>query len=167
MKRILSALSILVIGSATLWAQANTIGPDAPTTATQSPTASTKHLLKGTYVSAGIAGALGAGSFTNIDDASNVVCPGTSGNCLILADQVFQIGGTSSASRVAILLRVDGNLGDSPYNGDTLANRHFASLTSSHGITVPHGTHTVQTVVFTELAAQGGSYVFQYKVYKP
>ncbi|MBI3477431.1 MAG: hypothetical protein HY010_17000 [Acidobacteria bacterium] len=165
MKRILSALSILVIGSAALWAQANAVGPDTPPTGTQSPTGLTKHLLKGTYVSAGSAGAIGSG-FTNIDAASNVVCPGT-GNCLILADQVFQIGNTSSASRVAIILRVDGTMGDSPFNGDTLANGHFTSLTSSHAITVPHGTHTVQTVVFTEFNAQGGDYTFQYKVYKP
>ena len=166
MKRILSALSILVIGSAALWAQANAIGPDTPPTATQSPTALTKHLLKGTYVSAGSAGAIGTGT-TEIDAVSNVVCPGT-GNCLIHADQVFQIGNTPSASRIAILFYVDGfSVDGGPFNGDTLPNHHFSSFISSHGITVPHGTHTVQTRVFSEFPAQGGDYAFQYKVYKP
>ena len=168
MKRILSALSVLVIGSAALWAQANVLGPDTPPTATQSPTSLTKHLLKGTYVSVGTAGALAGGTFTDIDTASKVVCPGTSGNCLIHADQVFQIGNSSSVGQVAILFKVDGQFVDGgPFNGDTPANHHFVSLISSHGTTVPHGTHTVQTVVFTDFNAQGGDYAFQYKVYKP
>lgn len=167
MKRILSVLSILVIGSAALWAQANAIGPDDSPTAPQSPTALTKHLLKGTYVSTGNGPALVVGT-NNIDAVTNVVCPGTSGNCLIHADQVIQIGDTSTASRVAILFKVDGvDVDGGPFNGDTLPNHHFTTFSYSHGITVPHGTHTVQTVVFSEFAAKSGNYTFQYKVYKP
>lgn len=167
MKRILSILSVLAIGSAALWAQANAIDSDQSTSATQSPTALTKHLLKGTYVSSGTGPALAVG-FNDIDVANKVVCPGTSGNCLIQADQVIQIGNSPSASRIAICFKVDGSFVDGcPYNGDTLSNSHFASFNFSHGITVPHGTHTVQTVVFSEFAASSGGYTFQYKVYKP
>jgi len=148
-------------------AQANALGPDAPPTATQSPTALTNTCSRELTCRPArqVRSALGPPS---IDAVSNVVCPGTSGNCLIHADQVFQIGNTSAAGRVAIIFKVDGvDVDSDPFNGDTLANHHFTSLISSHGITVPHGTHTVQTVVFTEFAAQGGNYAFQYKVYKP
>jgi hypothetical protein len=167
MKRILSVLSVLVISSAALLAQSNAISSMDSEKATQSPAALTKHLLKGTYVSVGFGPALGGG-FVAIDAANNVVCPGTSGNCLIQADQVMQVASGSANNRVALCFYVDGSPVDGcPFNGDTLANGHFASYSYSHGITVAHGTHSVQTVIFTDFASTGANYTFQYKVYKP
>ena len=167
MKRILCVLGVLVIAGASLWAQANASESDPSTSATQSPTAFTKHVLKGTYITTGTGPTLAAG-FNQIDAVNTVVCPGTSGNCLIQADQVIQVGGISSAGRIAFCFKVDGtNVDGCPFNGDTPSNGHYATFSFSHGITVPHGTHTVQTVVFSEFAASSGPYTFQYKVYKP
>jgi hypothetical protein len=167
MKRILSVLSILVISSAALLAQSSPLGGDDSNRATQAPAALTKHVLKGTYISVGSNVALGAG-FTNVDAVNNVVCPGTSGNCLIQADLFLQVGNTTAASnRVAACFLVDGVYASCPYNGETLVNGHYSTYTYSSGLTVPHGTHTVQTQAYTDFGGTAANFNFTYRVYKP
>jgi len=166
MKKALLALGLLVI-SGSLFAQSNAMGQndsDAPL----APLALVKHVLKGTYISTGAFGAVGAG-FTAIDAVSNVTCPGTSGNCLIQADQWIQAGASSASNNsVAICLYVDGSSVDGCFfNGDTLVNSHYTQFSTSHGITVPHGVHTVQTVFFTSAGATVPFYNATYRVYKP
>lgn len=171
MKKILSVLGLLAFTSFALWAQTgtNAMGRSDTPNRADAPTALTKHTLKGTYVSTGYFGANVGAGFTPIDAVNTVACPGTSGNCLLQADQWIQAGGSGTPDNsVAICFYVDNNPVDGCFfNGDTLTNGHYTQYTTSHGITVAHGNHTVQTILFTSAGAFVGTFTSKYQVYKP
>lgn len=131
-----------------------------------------KHALVATYISNGNLGGffINHDTFVPIDSPQTITCPGTSGTCLIQADHWVEVQGHSSFNEILGCLFVDGkadsNCGavddDIPSTGD------FVQATSSHFVSgVSHGTHTVQTFVFTGQDAQAAYFNINYRVYKP
>ena len=131
------------------------------------PLVFTKHVIKGMYnTSADLEATMVAG-LNAIDGANTVSCPGTSGTCLIQADQSFEAI-VATGDGVAICLYVDGALVNGCYWNGGSTGWAYSMYATSQGISVKFGNHTVQTVVYDEL---GGStlayYNFNYNVYKP
>ncbi len=165
-KFVVVTLAVFVLATCSLWAQSSNVsGREAVSKA--APTSLVKHTLKGTYNSV-VNNVTYAAGFTAVDAANNVVCPGTAGNCLISADQWAQIGANASGGRVAICFYVDGaSVNGCYFNGEMLASGNYAMFSVSQGITVPFGTHTVQTFVYTDGGGFGGYFNANYRVYKP
>jgi hypothetical protein len=137
---------------------------------THLPPAAVKHVGGGTYVNTGTyAASIPAATFTAIDAPITVTCPGTTGTCLLQADQWIQTGaGSTSANEFAICFYVDGvAVNGCYYNGSTPADSTFVMGTVSQGKTVPHGNHTVQTFLYSQQGAFMNFYNFTYKIFKP
>ena len=129
-----------------------------------------KHVLKNMYnntCGATCGGVSLVQTFNAIDSVTTVSCPGTSGTCLIQADQSFEAI-VATGDGVAICLYVDGALVNGCYWNGGSTGWAYSMYATSQGISVKFGNHTVQTVVYDEL---GGStlayYNFNYNVYKP
>ena len=137
-----------------------------------SPQSATKHSLQGTYLSVGngLGAAIPSVTYTPIDAAVTVTCPGPVGSCTLLANQFLVTRGSAASNNYAICLYIDGGLiskgcyytADSPNDGTFV----FGS-TSQWEVGVPVGTHTMQTVVFSNDGCTYDEYQFQYLVYKP
>ena len=107
--------------------------------------------------------------YNNIDTTYTVVCPGTSGNCLLMADQWLQDGFVNYNSEQALCFLIDGNYVDGCYyTGETAADSSFTQFSTSHGATVSFGKHKVLSQFFSSV---GGDivnfYNFTYRVFKP
>lgn len=126
------------------------------------------HVLKKTIVNQDSAVVGIPGGFAALDSPTTVVCPGTSGNCLIAADQNVQVVG-SGAGRWAICSQVDGLFMNPPcpFLGRVPTNGDFVAGAFSQNATVSAGSHTVQTFVFTDAAGSKSIYNINYRVYKP
>jgi len=136
------------------------------------PQSATKHSLQGTYLSVGngFGASIPSFTYTPIDAAQTVTCPGPVGSCTLLANQFLVTQGSSASNNYAICLYIDGALisqgcyytADSPNDGTYV----FGS-TSNWEVGVPVGTHTMQSVVFSNDGCTYDEYQFQYLVYKP
>ena len=73
------------------------------------PPAAVKHIGNGVYINTGVkAVTIPAATYTPIDAPITVTCPGTTGTCLLQADQWIQTGfGTTTFNEFAICLYVD------------------------------------------------------------
>jgi len=173
MKKMWVVLCVLAMVSLSAWAQ-NASKPGARASEAASdkvaPAAVIKHVLRNMYNNNGnLLGATTVFGYNAIDSATTVSCPGTSGTCLIQADQWVQWI-VPSNDDIGIWLLVDG----SDVNGCPI-NSSVATLTGSYtvntfsqGKTVPFGNHTVQTFVYDN---SGGTvlafYNINYNVFKP
>jgi hypothetical protein len=136
------------------------------------PQSATKHSLQGTYLSVGngVGTAISADTYTPIDAAQTVTCPGPVGSCTLLANQFIVTRGSAASNNYAICLYIDGSLrsGGCYYAADTPDDGTFVfGSTSQWEVGVPVGTHTMQTVLFSNDGCTYDDYQFQYLVYKP
>jgi hypothetical protein len=165
MKKTLLVIALTLSANFTLWAQrgdSNALGLSG--TDRDAPTALASHALKKTYLSVGGPGTTGSG-FQTID-TQTVLCPGTSGNCVIQADQWVQLQG--AFGKTALCLLIDGNLVDGCFfTGEALADGGFAQYSTTHGGSVSFGSHTVTTQVYTDGSALHNHFNITYRVYKP
>jgi predicted HAD superfamily hydrolase len=165
MKKILFALCIVALASLS-FAQSTTAHSKNNA---DFPVSFSKHTQKFAYDIQGDSLITTVSGLNNLDSAHTVLCPGTSGNCLLQADEWIQAGNVSFADSVAICFIVDGNdINGCYYAGATRTDNGYTIYSTSQGIVVPFGNHTVQTQLFT---ASGGEFVdffnFTYRVYKP
>jgi len=132
--------------------------------------AAVKHLGSGTYINTGVFGTtVAAGTFTPVDSAITVSCPGATGTCLLQADQFIQTGaGSTSGNEFALCFYVDGvSVNGCYYNGSTPSDGTYVMGSVSQGKTVAHGNHTVQTYIYSRNGALMNFYNFTYKIFKP
>lgn len=136
------------------------------------PPTTIKHVLMGTIIntcgSSCSSGSFPAGGTTPIDAPTTVTCPGTSGTCTLEADQVLQVG--VPGSLVGLCFYVDGTLvnGACFYTDETPADGSFTQTHTTQSISgVPHGTHMVQSFVYSSVGGVYDYYNFDYRVYKP
>ena len=135
------------------------------------PTVTPKRVLAGTYLveGNGLSTPIPAGTFTPIDAALKVNCPGP-GKCTLLTNQWIATNGSTTGNNFAICFYVDGSLISNGcyYTNDTPSDGTFdQGGTSSWDIGVTHGNHTVQTVVYSNNGCNYQEFQFQYLVYKP
>lgn len=170
MKKILLMLTLTAVASLA-WAQSSPFGTGAGKTGKHAPAALTAHVLKKTYNVTDFSGAvLPALTVVDLDSASTIVCPGTSGTCLIQAEQWVQfLGNGTTDNATEICLLVDGAWVDSfCYFAGELNTGTFASqLSTTRGTVVTAGPHTVQTQVMSMGGGNIGYYNLTYRVYKP
>jgi len=172
-------LSLLAVLTAGLFASASMLAQDAQARPplkppvmrlTHLPPVAVKHTGNGVYINTGnLATTIPAATFTAVDAPITVVCPGTSGNCLLQADEWIQTGlGSTTFNEFALCFYVDGvSIGSCWYNGSTPADGSFVLGTTSAGKTVPHGAHTVQTFVYSINGAYMSYFNNTYRIYKP
>lgn len=137
---------------------------------THLPPAAVKHAGQGVYInSANKATTVSGGTFTPVDAAITVTCPGTTGNCLLQADQFMQTGqGTTTGNQFALCFYVDGaSVNGCFFNGSTPSDGSYVMGAASQGISVPHGAHTLQTYIYNASSTYLSFYSFTYRIYKP
>jgi len=105
-------------------------------------------------------------TYTPIDSAITITCPGTTGSCLIVSEQWTQLSAPTGAQAITCMY-VDGapDAFCGNFDGEVFAS--FANATTSHQTAVPHGTHTVQTYVLTTCNALANYFDYHYQVYRP
>jgi hypothetical protein len=157
MHKILKVTSLLALAVASLGIYSG---------AQQAPALATNHVLKGTFINNGNYNAnAAAGTFTPIDTALSVSCPGTSGTCTIEADMWIQNASDGGGNTVCLF--VDGSESSGcPYETSGTSGI-FETISASWPVTVEHGTHTVQTYVYSNDGEFVGFYTTNYRVYKP
>ena len=109
---------------------------------TQVAPAAVKHIGAGTYINTGLfATTIPAATFTPVDAKITVTCPGTTGTCLLQADQFIQTGlGSTTLNEFALCFYVDGvAVNGCYYNGSTPSDGSFVMGSASQGKTVLHG----------------------------
>lgn len=178
MKKMWVILCVVAVASLPAWAQNRSLGSAMAHTGqsvsvpeTVAPQAVVKHVLKSMYNSTcGSAGCPGGDlfeGFNAIDSPITVSCPGTSGTCLIQADQWVQAE-FASGDAIAICFFVDGVSVNDCYANGGASGVAFTMYSVSQGKVVAHGNHTLQTQVYD---FDGGSaynyYNFNYSVFKP
>jgi len=137
---------------------------------THLPPAAVKHAGQGVYINTGNVGTtVAGGTYTAVDAPITVLCPGTTGTCLLQADEWLQTGqGSTAGNEFALCFYVDGSsIGSCWYNGSTPADGTYVMGSTSAGKTVTHGSHTVQTFVYSANGAYLSYYNNTYRVYKP
>ena len=172
MKKMWVVLCVLAMVSLSAWAQnASKPGARAPEADSDkvAPPAVVKHVLKNLYNNTGdyFGGTTTVVGYNAIDSKTTVSCPGTSGTCLIQADQWVQLS-VAINDRIGICLLMDGtDINGCPINS-SVATSDYTVNTMSQGKTVPFGNHTVQTFVYDDV---GGTllafYNCNYYVFKP
>lgn len=140
------------------------------------PALATNHALVRNYYTAGTLGGveISAHVFTPVDTIQTVQCPGTSGNCTIIADHWLEVrnplGGARSGNGVDGCLYVDG-VGDGHcglIDDEAPPDGSWAQATSSHHTSgVGLGNHTVQTFIFCNSGCDLAYFHVNYRVYKP
>ena len=173
-------LTLLAVLTAGLFASTSMLAQDASAARpsvnppvvrlTHVPPAAVKHIGNGVYINSGVFGTtIAAATFTPVDAPITVVCPGTSGSCLLQADQWIQTGaGSTTFNEFALCFYVDGVAVNGCYfNGSTPSDSSFVMGTASQGKSVPHGSHTVQTYIYSLNGAFMNAYNFTYRIYKP
>ena len=145
----------------------------AETPATLAPSVlAVNHALQRNYFSSGshFGAFLPAFTYSAVDGAQTVVCPGTSGTCTIQADHWIELKGSTAGNEAWGCLAVDGVLDP---NCGFLDNKippdgGWVQATSSHLVSgVPAGTHTVQTFVNSLLGVNAAYFNINYRVFKP
>jgi hypothetical protein len=165
MKKML--LVVIVVALASFASAQSTNAMGRPSVKSDTPAALVHHILKNMSNTTGTSFTVGAG-FTAVDSPNTVLCPGTAGSCLLQAQQWAEVGGNGSGGRVALCFFVDGNdINGCFFNGEMLADANYTMFSVAQGTTVTHGSHTVQTFVYSDAGGGGGFYNFNYSVYKP
>jgi hypothetical protein len=165
MKKMLLVVTVLALASFASAQSTNVMG--RPSVKNNTPATLVHHVLKNMSNTTGTGFTVAAG-FNAVDSANTVVCPGTSGTCLIQAQEWAQVGGNASGGRVAICFFVDGvDINGCYFNGEMPADGNYAMFSVTQGIPVAFGSHTVQTYVYSDGGGAGGLYNFNYNVYKP
>jgi hypothetical protein len=156
MNKILTVTSLLALALASLSIYSG---------AQQAPALATKHVLKGTYINNGnYNSSVAAAKFTPIDPALSVSCPGSS-TCTIEADMWIQ--NVSDGGGNTVCLFVDGSESSGcPYETSGTSGI-YDTISVSWPVTVEHGTHTVQTYVYSNDGEFVGFYTTNYRVYTP
>ena len=161
-----------VVTSAAAWHR-GTSGPAGAALhqqATHQVTTLAASKLKSSVIASGFSGAaLTAGGFTPMDAGETIVCPGTTGTCTFEADASVQAQGTGSSNAWAICLYIVdlGQYATCPYYG-FLDSSFFETGTEVSSFSgVPHGTHTVQTQIFSANGGAAYNYSITYHAYKP
>ena len=137
---------------------------------THLPPVAVKHGGIGVYINTGnLTTTVAGGGYTAVDAPITITCPGTSGSCLLQADQFMQVGlGTTTGNEFALCFYVDGvSIGSCWYNGSAPADSTFVLGSTSAGKSVPHGVHTVQTYIYNTGSTYLSYYNFTYRIYKP
>ena len=173
MKKTWVVLCLLAIVSLSAWAQtASKPGARASEAASDkvAPPAVVKHILKNVINNTGnLCCTPTVFGYNAIDSATTVSCPGTSGTCLIQADQWVQWD-VPSNDDIGICLLVDGaDINGCPINSSVATlTGSFTVNSISQGKTVPFGNHTVQTFVYDNAGGTLlGFYNTNYYVFKP
>jgi hypothetical protein len=136
------------------------------------PAVAVKHFPQGVYLSTGngFGKAISAATFTPVDTAVNVTCPGPTGTCTILATQFVETNGSVGGNNAALCFYIDGGaVGNSCYFTNEIPSdgAFDQSATQSWGSSVPVGTHTAQTVLYCSGGCNLYDFNLQYTVYKP
>jgi hypothetical protein len=136
------------------------------------PAAPIKHFLQGTYLISGngFGASISAATFTAVDAASTVTCPGPTGTCTIAADQHVETRGSVASNDMALCLYVDGSptANSCFFTADTPSDGTFVqSANISWSGNVGVGTHTVQTFIYSTGGCTMYQFNLQYSVYKP
>ncbi len=174
MKKMWVVLCLVALVSLSAWAQNRKpatvkeyLGDTAANPEKVAPAAVVKHVLKNMYNSTGVPSLTMVSGPNAADSAITVSCPGTSGTCLIQADQWIHLD-ELSGDIIGICLYVDGTEVNGCYIQGSVANFVWTMESVSQGIAVSHGNHTVQTYVYD---VNGGStlgyYNVNYYVFKP
>jgi len=138
-----------------------------------SETLATKHVLQGTYITNGNYNAtVPAATYTPIDTALTVSCPGISGTCTIEADMWVDnyLAGGGSGNINAICLYLDGvQTALCPYEKmeTPVDGTHVFSSAPEPVSGVTPGNHTVQTYYYAANGAFVEYHTTNYRVYKP
>jgi hypothetical protein len=166
MRKMLLLVTVVVLASFASAQSSNAMGRN---TVTKDFPNSGVHTLKNTTINANALNVSEAAGFHAIDAATTVLCPGTSGTCIIQADQWIQLVNGVTGNKVAICFYVDGTAVDGCYyTGETNSDGTYSQQSTSHASNaVPFGKHTVQTVLYTLDGATVSFYNFNYRVYKP
>ena len=167
MKKLLLVFSIVCIASLA-FAQHNTsaMGQKRP----DYPISFSHHTLKNTYIyEQDFSGTSEPAGFFAVDPADTASCPGTSGTCLIVADQWLQIGAeTFTGNRAALCFYIDGAPVNACYfSGETPADGTYEQISTTQGASVSFGSHTVETIGYSDFGTFLGTANFTYRVYKP
>jgi hypothetical protein len=136
------------------------------------PPAAVKHFPQGVYLSTGngVGTAIAAATFTPVDAAVTVSCPGPSGTCTILANQFVETSGSAVGNNAALCFYIDGvSVPNACYFTNEIPSdgTFDQSATQSWGSGVSVGTHTAQTVLYCSGGCNLYDYNLQYTVYKP
>jgi hypothetical protein len=103
-----------------------------------------------------------------LDGVTTITCPGTT-TCTIGAEMSVQLGYGNNSPGFSLCFAVDGNIvngGGCPDLG-TIPSNNWSSASFSEATSVPHGKHTVQTIIWPFDTAYRGYYTVNYRVYKP
>ena len=178
---LVAALVVVLIaigGQASAQDQSAGKAPSTPQALAETPTTlapallAVNHALQRNYFSSGsfFGASLPAATYSAVDSAQTVVCPGTSGTCTIQADHWIELQGSTAGNEAWGCLAVDGVLDP---NCGFLDNKippdgGWVQATSSHLVSgVPAGTHTVQTFVNSLLGVNAAYFNINYRVFKP
>ncbi len=105
-----------------------------------------------------------------LDNVTTITCPGTTGTCTFAAEMNVQLG-FGGDGPFGMCLAVDGNIvngGGCPTLGIIPASNWSSASFSEATANVPHGTHTVQTIIWPlSNSADRGYYTINYRVYRP
>lgn len=144
------------------------VGPTGPLVGHQvnSQVIQSNETLKKTVIVQGSGNiTLAADAFTPIDPGETIVCPGTK-SCTIEATISVQAIGIFN-NPWAICLRVGGATAPCPYYGILLSNFPMVgTVTQSYPGFLP-GSHTVQTIVYTNDGGTAFFYNMTYHSYNP
>ncbi|MGA7631544.1 MAG: hypothetical protein WCB11_12300 [Terriglobales bacterium] len=105
-----------------------------------------------------------------IDPLTTIFCPGTSGTCTIEFDQSIQLYATSSSpDSVSLCAQLDSSSFACPTLLQPLPapGTYFHVAFSQEISGVPHGYHTIQSILWTGNGIDAAYYTFAYRVYKP
>lgn len=135
------------------------------------PAVAIRHYPQGVYLSTGngFGTFINAATFTPVDAAVTLSCPGTSGTCTVLANQFVETNGSTTNNNAALCFYVDGvNVPNACFFTNEIPSdgTFDQSATISWG-TVSVGTHTAQTVLYCSGGCNLYEYNLQYTVYKP
>jgi len=135
------------------------------------PPAATRHYPQGIYLSTGNGqgGAVAAATFTPVDAAVTVTCPGPAGACTVQATQFVETNGSATGNNAALCFYVDGvNVPNACYYTNEIPSDGAfdqSATISWGGMSV--GTHTAQTILYCSGGCHLYDYNIQYTVYKP
>jgi hypothetical protein len=107
-----------------------------------------------------------AGQFLPLDEPTTLECPAYQG-CTVEADQSVQVGGQEATGNTwGPVVYVDGIATSyAPTVGEVPSDSSFALVTSNQSILVTQGTHTVQSLAWSTLGMNLGTYSIVYRVF--
>lgn len=117
-----------------------------------------------TYVSAGNGGGSGLSAGFNFIESRTVKC-GNAAGCHIGQESMVQV---STTGNWAICLSVNGSYTTCQYQGNLPdVGSYVVGNARGFSVSVPTGTHTVQTEVYVDVASSLAQWQTDHRVYKP